>query len=333
MILFNYIFYRMDDQNNINGLYYGCAKSEDLMEPTASYNLEDNDINSPKDCMNLLYKKCCDEDNKLNCGFMLYRGDDEDDEIPKGCHQYNDVTFMTSSDTLSTFQETRDLCGNNEDENKIYLIADYENNAEQEVIKRKMENELKEYEDNLKEDKARVSDLQATLAVLNDNDGFKSLNDPNLQNELEKKQKELEAEKLSKEMAKEFKEAERVSMFQSIFDKLSGIIGNVDKNTGRLINNKSKISKKIDEDIDLLNWSIKQNNEKDAIYNKIKSLLTILIIVLSLVSFISLIYMVLPKRYLNNLKNKSSNVLDNVLTPKKIKPTKNEINLFNEIFN
>jgi len=323
----------MDDQNNINGLYYGCAKSEDLMEPTASYNLEDNDINSPKDCMNLLYKKCCDEDNKLNCGFMLYRGDDEDDEIPKGCHQYNDVTFMTSSDTLSTFQETRDLCGNNEDENKIYLIADYENNAEQEVIKRKMENELKEYEDNLKEDKARVSDLQATLAVLNDNDGFKSLNDPNLQNELEKKQKELEAEKLSKEMAKEFKEAERVSMFQTIFDKLSGIIGNVDKNTGRLINNKSKISKKIDEDINLLNWSIKQSNEKDAIYNKIKSLLTILIIVLSLVSFISLIYMVLPKRYLNNLKNKSSNVLDNVLTPKKIKPTKNEVKLFNEIFN
>jgi len=245
----------MDDQNNINGLYYGCAKSEDLMEPTASYNLEDNDINSPKDCMNLLYKKCCDEDNKLNCGFMLYRGDDEDDEIPKGCHQYNDVTFMTSSDTLSTFQETRDLCGNNEDENKIYLIADYENNAEQEVIKRKMENELKEYEDNLKEDKARVSDLQATLAVLNDNDGFKSLNDPNLQNELEKKQKELEAEKLSKQMAKEFKEAERVSMFQTIFDKLSAIIGDVDKNTGRLIYNKSKISKKIDEDINLLNWS------------------------------------------------------------------------------
>jgi len=323
----------MDDQNNINGLYYGCAKTEDLMEPTASYNLEDNDITTPKDCMNLLYKKCCDEDNKLNCGFMLYRGDDEDDGIPKGCHQYNDVTFMTSDDTLSTFQETRDLCGNNENENKIYLIGDYENNAEQEVIKRKMENEEKYYKESIQEDRSRLGDIQATLAVLNDNDGFKSLNDPNLQSELEKKQKELEAEKLSKQIAKEFQEAERVSMFQSIFDKLSGIIGNVDKNTGRLINNKSKISKKIDEDIDLLNWSIKQNNEKDAIYNKIKSLLTILIIILSLVSFISLIYIALPKKYLNNLKNQTTDVLDNVLTNKKIKLTKNEVNLFNEIFN
>jgi len=43
--------------------------------------------------------------------------------------------------------------------------------------------------------------------------------------------------------------------------------------------------------------------------------------------------MVLPKKYLNNIKNKSNNIFENVLTPKKIKPTKNEINLFNEIFN
>ena len=87
----------------------------------------------------------------------------------------------------------------------------------------------------------------------------------------------------------------------------------------------------MDEDINLLNWSINQNNEKDMIYDKIKSLITIIIVILCLVAFISLIYFALPAKYMNRLQNQTD-IFENLLKPKPTKLSKNEANIFNNIF-
>lgn len=302
---------------------YGCFDSDIVSPvdgPVELTNFEvggiTGDITTAEACMKYLYGTGSCALTETGCGLMIYTP--SQDGGKSTCYRYsNDIRDYTSKNIKDI-----NACSAG---NTLYVIGDP---AKQRLATAQyLKNDFNE---NIQYTIDELSDERAKIHVLEHKELHKE-DLVNLPSTINKIKCEYEYNEEQNRILNNFNEASQEGEVLSAFDSLLKMNNQTAEKNRLFINDKQRLSHKIDTDLNIVNWSLKQNSEKDKIYNKIKNLLSIIIIILCIVAFISLVYFAVPSRYIEKLNK--LNGLNNLFGKTKIKITKNEAKRFNSLFN